>query len=234
MRAAIQRIAVDLRHLIFPEACLICSRELSREEKHLCSFCLHELPRTNMQDYKDEPTPLEKLFWGRIQLEFAYSHLFFQKKGPSQRILFNIKYSHNQMLAEFFGEEIGRTIHSKMDQTGAEALIPIPLHHRKQFIRGYNQSEKLGTGIARTSGIPLMNDLVKRRRFTETQTKKSRFERWGNLNNAFEVSPEIQKFRYIVLVDDVATTGATIEQLVLEIRKVHPTVRFSVVTLALA
>jgi len=234
MLRSIKRISADLRHLVFPDACLSCSCELSREEKHLCTECLTTLPITNMERFEGDATPLEKLFWGRIPLVFAYAHLFFQKKGASQKILFNIKYTNNKHLAVFLGENIGSVLKDSMEKTKVDLLIPVPLHHRKKFIRGYNQSEELGKGISSTSGVNMRTDLILRRRFTETQTKKSRFERWGNLDNAFQVSQDIQSYQHLVLVDDVATTGATIEQLVLEIRKVHPEVQLSVVTLALA
>lgn len=228
------KIILDLKHLIYPEICLSCGNELSHSEKHLCGPCGNELSYTNMNAVSKEENRLEKLFWGRIPLVFGYTHLFFEKKAVSQKVLFRIKYRSDPKLAVFFGGQIGTVLKEHYADNLPDIIIPIPLHHRKKFIRGYNQSEELAKGMEKTSGIPYSDKLVKRRRFTETQTKKSRFERWENLSEAFEVSDTITQHRHLLLVDDVATTGSTIEQVYLTIRAMHPEVRVSVVTLAIA
>jgi len=228
------RILSDLKHLIYPETCLSCDAELSYSEKHLCGLCAVELPYTNLFAVSKEENRLEKLFWGRIPLVFGYTHLFFEKKSSSQKILFRIKYRSDSKLANFFGEQIGQVLTQNYSAQMPDLIIPIPLHHRKKFIRGYNQSEELAKGIEKSSGIPYSENFVRRNRFTETQTKKSRFERWDNLSEAFSVDEKIKQYKHILLVDDVATTGSTIEQVYLTICRIHPEVQVSVVTLAIA
>lgn len=224
----------DLKHLVYPELCLCCGRELSIKETHICIMCSSELLYTNMLNFPDEENEIKKLFYGRIPLIEGYAHLRFLKKSSSQKILFNIKYRSQPQLATYFGNEIGSLISSKWQLNLPEVIIPVPLHHRKEFLRGYNQSAALAQGISETSHITADNNLVKRIKFTETQTKKSRFERWNNLSGVFHVSPKIKNYEHLLLVDDVSTTGSTIEQLYLVIKEKHPEVKISVITLAIA
>lgn len=224
----------DLKHLLYPEVCLSCSAELSSSENHVCTICRDELPYSNMARLSKEDNPTEKLFWGRIPLTLGYSHLVFQKNTASQEVLFRIKYKSDFRLAQYFGEEIGYEIRSNFSHLLPDLIIPVPLHHQKKFIRGYNQSEMLAKGILKSTNIPYSKSIVTRNRHTETQTKKGRFERWNNLQDAFTVHSDIKKYAHIVIVDDVVTTGSTIEQITIAIREVHPDVQISVVTLAIA
>ena len=224
----------DIKHLIFPESCLCCRRELSKSETHLCFQCTSELPLSYLDKIDSEENAVRKLFLGRLPIELAYAHLRFEKGGASRKILFRIKYKSDRQLAVYFGEEIGKKLLPVNQTQLPDVLIPVPLHHRKEFMRGYNQSEALTEGISTSSGIPQNTKLCSRIRFTETQTKKGRFERWSNLDNVFSISPVIKNYAHIAIVDDVLTTGSTVEQLVLAIRTIHPEVRVSVLTLALA
>ena len=224
----------DIKHLIFPESCLCCRRELSKSETHLCFQCTSELPLSYLDKIDSEENAVRKLFLGRLPIELAYAHLRFEKGGASRKILFRIKYKSDRQLAVYFGEEIGKKLLPVNQTQLPDVLIPVPLHHRKEFMRGYNQSEALTEGISTSSGIPQNTKLCSRIRFTETQTKKGRFERWSNLDNVFSISPLIKNYAHIAIVDDVLTTGSTVEQLVLAIRTIHPEVRVSVLTLALA
>jgi len=113
-------------------------------------------------------------------------------------------------------------------------LIPVPLHFKKEFIRGYNQSEVLAKGIAEVLAVPVDIKSIIRNKHTETQTKKSRFQRWENVDSIFEVKPGLNKYKHVVLVDDVITTGSTMEALIQAINKHHPQLEISVVTLAIA
>lgn len=227
-------ILSDIKHLVFPESCLCCRRELSKSETHLCFECKNELPISYLDKIESDDNAVRKLFIGRLPLELAYAHLRFEKDGASRKILFRIKYKSDRQLAVYFGEEIGKKLLQVEQSQLPDILIPVPLHHRKEFMRGYNQSEALSEGISASSGIAQHSKLCTRTRFTETQTKKGRFERWSNLDNVFSISPSIKKYAHIAIVDDVLTTGSTVEQLVLSIQAIHPEVRISVLTLALA
>jgi ComF family protein len=212
---------------------LSCEKELSRFEKHLCSFCEHDLPLTNFHLF-EEATPTDKLFWGRATITKTYSHLFFEKNKTSQTILFNLKYKNKSELGVYFGKKIGENLSLNNDFKMVDAFIPVPLHHKKEFIRGYNQSEVLAIGICEVLNKPMDKTTVQRTKHSVSQTKKSRFQRWDNVNEIFKISDKINDYKHIVLVDDVITTGSTLESIIQAIRKKNPNILISVVTLAVA
>lgn len=227
------KIVSDIENLIFPNECYSCEKELSRFENHLCSFCENDLPLTNFHLFDGE-SPIDKLFWGRVNITNTYSHLFFEKNKTSQTILFNLKYKNKPELGVYFGEKIGENIIKIKGLENIDAIIPVPLHHKKEFIRGYNQSEVLAIGINNILNKILDLKTVQRTKHSASQTKKSRFQRWDNVNEIFKVSEKIKHYKHIVIVDDVITTGSTIESIIHAIRKKNPDILISVVTLAVA
>jgi len=171
------------------------------------------MPETGYHEQKENP--IEKLFWGRIKLERAFAYLFFRKSGIVQNILHELKYNSNQELARFLGIKYAQRIKSTVADISIDSVAAIPLHKSKKRIRGYNQSELFAEGLAEGLGIEDLSSSLKRNIATETQTKKSRIERWQNVENVFElIRPEQFKNRHILIVDDVITTGATIESCV--------------------
>lgn len=223
----------DLGNLIFPSECLSCEKELSRFESYLCSFCENDLPLTNFHLF-EEPTPTDKLFWGRVDITKTYSHLFFEKNKTSQTILFSLKYKNKPELGVYFGKKIGENLKLMSVFNNIDAVIPVPLHHKKEFIRGYNQSEVLALGICEILNKPMDTRTIHRTKHSASQTKKSRFQRWDNVNEIFKINSKINSYKHIVLVDDVVTTGSTLESIIQAIRKKNPTILISVVTLAVA
>ena len=223
----------DLGNLIFPNSCLACEKELSRFENHICSFCEEDLPLTNFHHFT-EATPTDKLFWGRVEVKSTYSHLFFEKNKTSQTVLFNLKYKNKPELGVYFGKKIGEKIKLMPAFSMVDALIPVPLHHKKEFMRGYNQSDVLTIGISEKLNVPMDNTTIKRTKHSASQTKKSRFQRWDNVNEIFKISNKINSYKHIVLVDDVITTGSTLESIIQAIRKKNANILISVVTLAVA
>lgn len=223
----------DLLHLVFPNACLVCAKELSKAENHICSLCDIGLVNTNFQHF-EEPTDMDKLFWGRIKIHKTYSHLFFEKSKAAQDLLFGLKYRNNFPLGVYFGERIGEIINAVPSFNDVDAFIPVPLHPKKKFMRGYNQSEALARGICRSVNGTLDLHSVMRIRPSETQTKKSRFDRWENVNEIFHLNNSIKKYKHVVLVDDVITTGSTIEAMARVLLKENTDILISVVTLAIA
>jgi len=226
-------ILSDLSHLVFPSLCLSCESELAKSESHVCSFCLENLTPTNFHLF-DGASPMDKLFWGRLNVEKTYAHLFFEKHKTSQHVLFNLKYKNNPKLGEYFGREIGRVLKKQTAFNKVDAYIPVPLHPKKQFIRGYNQSEALCKGICEELMGNLDTKTIVRTRHSDSQTKKSRFQRWDNVNDIFRVKDTIQGYKHIVLVDDVITTGSTIEAISKTLLEKNPELSISVVTLAIA
>ncbi len=227
------RIWGEIGHLVFPEQCLVCSTELTVSEKSICSLCENDLALTQFEHFT-EASPMDQLFWGRVSVSKTYAHFYFEKTKASQTLLFRLKYKHKQQLGVHLGQRVGALLHKTTGWKEMDALLPVPLHPRKAFIRGYNQSEAIAKGISETLGVPMQTRWLKRNSFTETQTKKSRFERWENVQSRFRVHKNLETCKHVILVDDVITTGSTLEAIIREIREVHPDLKISIITLAMA
>lgn len=233
-RLSINRLGVisDLEHLLFPKKCLSCEGELTQKEHSICSICTQNFTETNFH-LDLEPTLLDKLFWGRISLHHTYALFFFEKEKTAQKILFQLKYKHNKAVGDYFGGEIAKRLKMHPGFQDVDAFLPVPLHPKKEFARGYNQSEVLAKGIARTLNLPLDTTTVRRVQHGISQTRKSRFERWDSIQTTFDVREKIQSYQHVVLVDDVVTTGSTLEVIARAILEKHPSIKISIVTLAM-
>ncbi len=223
----------DFVDLLFPKVCLSCGSPLQHGERYICTACLSDLPKTYFTSTTDNL--VYDLLQGRIKnLKNAYSFCFFYKKSNIQKILHAIKYSGVKELAF----ELGAYLTYDIKETGfkdVDVIIPVPLHPLKQRLRGYNQSEWFARGIAEVLNKPVDVSSVARTVFTETQTKKSKEERWENVKNIFEVkSPAKLEGKHILLFDDVLTTGSTIESLALAIENSVENFEISVLTFATA
>jgi ComF family protein len=230
---ALRNFWATIAHLIFPRACLACKKELAPSEDHICGFCMGDLSLTYYQDYT-EPTPMDKLFWGRVNVTGTYAHFNFEKNKASQEILFGLKYKNNMQVGVHFGKEIGALISKHPSFHKSSVIVPVPLHSKKQFLRGFNQSEVIARGISETSLIPIDLRLITRNKHSETQTKKGRFDRWDNVSSIFSVSDKIKTIEHVTIVDDVITTGSTVESIIRSLRLKNPALSVSVVTLAIA
>ena len=200
----------DLISLIYPRNCAGCGNSLFRHEDGICNYCYLNLPKTHF--HSDPANSLKSLFNGRADLEVVSSFYIFHKKGTIQKILHAIKYRGSKELAVLIGRWYARDLADHPEIRKSACIIPVPLHPLKYRQRGYNQSEEFGRGLAGELNIPLNTSFLKRTVFTSSQTRKNRFERWENVEDKFEIDP-LQDFKhqYVILVDDVITTGATIE-----------------------
>lgn len=197
-----------LADIVFPNLCVGCNGVLLGAEKQICTTCIKNLPETRFHVHAEND--LEKIFWGRVRLTRAFSFLIFRKKGVVQNILHDLKYGNNPDLGVFLGEMYG----SKLRQAGInfDGVVAVPLHESKQKLRGYNQSDCFAEGLSYSLNCTHMRAVVKRKKATATQTRKTRIQRWDNVEEVFEVwQPERISGKNILLVDDVITTGATIE-----------------------
>jgi ComF family protein len=218
--------------LIYPELCCACQTNLYHQERVLCTKCLYDLPRTNF--HKLEGNPVEQTFWGRVPIERAAAYYFFQKESKYQKLLHQLKY-HNRT---DIGIELGRQYSADLATDEAfkqiDFIIPVPLHTKKQHKRGYNQSEMICKGLSFYLPAILRTDILYRKTFTETQTRKSRYERWENVEDVFGVHQAHElNGKHVLLVDDVVTTGATLEGCA-QVMKKAADVKISIVTLAYA
>lgn len=198
----------DFLALVFPKTCCICKRSLFDFENLLCKICLSQLPVTQYH-LRPEDNDLKTKITGLTNVHRVFSFLRFTKKGMSQRILHELKYKHKPELGNLLGRTYGRVL---LETLGSQwdVVIPVPLHPLKFKKRGYNQSERFAQGLAEVLSASVYLGL-QRVKFTETQTNKSRWQRWENVETVFEVSSELAVVdRKILLVDDVMTTGATL------------------------
>jgi ComF family protein len=205
----LKEITDSFLHLLFPHICSGCGSDILSEESELCMRCIDAMPETNFEKYTNNP--VEKMFWGRLNLENATAQFYFTKESMMQQLMHQFKYKSNKELGLQFGLIMGEQL-LKSGRFGADALIPLPLFPDKERRRGYNQAKVLCDGMAEVMHIPVLNNVVSRPQHTETQTKKGRIERWKNMEGKFIVSnPDAISNKHVLLVDDVITTGATLE-----------------------
>lgn len=201
-----------MRNLIFfffPPCCEVCGCLLVEGEKLICSYCLADMPRTFFTSHEDNP--VARIFWGRIRVIYATAYMHFFKGSRYQSLLHQLKYHGRDdiglYLGQLFGAGLSATVFAK-----ATLITPVPLHPKKQKKRGYNQSEKIAQGMGQALGIPISSGLLYRKEFTGTQTAKGRYERFVNMQDKFGIRPGTMiENKTILLVDDVVTTGATLE-----------------------
>jgi ComF family protein len=199
----------DFAGLFFPELCITCGKRLVTMEKFMCLDCLDDLPKTAF--HNDSGNKIAQLFWGRVTVENATSWLFFRKGSRYQRLVHHLKYKGMKEIGEEMGKLFGFDLRESPFRE-ADLILPVPLHPRKLKQRGYNQSEWIARGIAFSMGLTMHAGLLERVVFTDTQTRKNRFERWQNVEGIFMLSdPLIVMNKHILVVDDVVTTGSTLE-----------------------
>ncbi|MFT3682991.1 MAG: ComF family protein [Ferruginibacter sp.] len=207
---ALSKLTDGLFHLLYPHTCTGCGSDLLSKENMLCARCVASLPHTNYALHTGNP--VEKTFWGRIPLAAASSQFFFAKESLVQHLIHQLKYKGNTDIGNYLGLIMGQTLLNSGRFTTIDALVPLPLYPDKERKRGYNQAAIICKGMSEVMNIPIISNNLLRKRFTETQTKKHRMERWENVEGSFVVKNEAAlKGKHILLVDDVVTTGATLE-----------------------
>ena len=222
----------DFISLLFPRLCYACGNHLTRNESLICTECYILIPRTNYHLQPDNP--VEKLFWGRCKIEKAAAFSIYNRGSRIRNLIHNLKYRGIKDI----GYELGRIYGLSLKESGfaddMDVIVPVPLHASKKRVRGFNQSEVISTGISESTGLPVDSVTLARTSASATQTKKSRYDRWTNVEGIFSLSSmENIKGKHVLLVDDVITTGSTIESCVTELLKTEG-VRVSVVALAMA
>ncbi len=227
-----KKIFDNILSLFYPRLCVGCGDALQHHEEHLCTHCLLHLPETNF--HKEHDNPLKLIFAGRVNVEEVAAYLLYKKGNTVQQILHNLKYKGKKELGAFLGFQYGQLLVAEPRFQTIDYIIPIPLHPKKQRKRGYNQSEWIAKGLSQGMGIPYLTDVLVRTHFTETQTRKSRFNRWENVKEVFQIQNEEKvRGKHLLICDDVLTTGATTEAAIAQLLQIEE-VTVSVITLASA
>ncbi|MDO3640776.1 ComF family protein [Mucilaginibacter sp. L3T2-6] len=200
----------DFVSLLFPELCVACRETLVTGEDLLCAGCRFNLPYTNFHQQPDNI--VARQFWGKIKVEAAYALFYFTKGGKVQNLMHELKYNGQQRVGNLAGNMAGDQLVQNDIFKAIDYIIPVPLHKKRMQRRGYNQSACFAGGLAaKLNGVVELDNLV-RIKATETQTRKSRFARFQNMQEVFTVkNPERLENKHILLVDDVVTTGSTLE-----------------------
>lgn len=220
----------DFISLFFPVICLSCGKSLFRNEDSICTHCLYHLPRTDFHLNNDNP--VAKIFWGRVQIEAATSFFTFSKRSNVQQLIHQLKYKGQKQVGVSIGNWYGHELRKSSVFPKVDLIIPVPLHKKKLKKRGYNQSACFAEGLASGMHIPTDPGILFRSSSSETQTKKSRFFRWKNVEQLFYVKNEqLLRHKHVLLVDDVVTTGATLEACAQALLKVEG-VKVSIATIA--
>ena len=200
----------DAAGLFFPRSCAVCGRALHRHEEVLCTACYYKLPRTGFSLSADNP--VKDIFYGRLPLVSATSFLFFSKGGATQQLIHKLKYKGKREVGLYLGKLFGAALNESPLFRQAEVIVPVPLHPKKEHARGYNQSLLIAEGMALQMPAVVMPDVLVRKSDSATQTKKTRYERWENVKDIFQLKKASRlEGKLVLLVDDVITTGATLE-----------------------
>jgi ComF family protein len=222
----------DFIELIYPSICVGCGNTLWKYENAICTSCDFHLPRTDF--HKEPDNPVSRIFWGRSQIECASAYLFFNKGNTVQQLVHSLKYKGRKDIGIWLGKQYGLNLMNTSPFNTVDYIVPVPLHPKKFIIRGFNQSEQFAFGLSFSMNLPVVTQVLFRQSKSETQTKKNRFLRWQNVEGIFAIN-DYQKFegKHILLVDDVVTTGSTLESCIAALSGIAG-IRISIATIAFA
>ena len=223
-------ILTNLFDLFFPESCINCGDYIQVKGQYLCIFCNSELALTDFSTFPQNG--VETTFRGRLPIEAGTALLFFDKKSMTQKVLHELKYRGRPEIGIFIGRWLAAEMKLSKRFNTLDVVIPVPLHHRKQKRRGYNQVTLFAETIAKELNLMFLPDTLIKKTDNVTQTKRNRFERIWNENSDYDLrDAETLKGRHILLVDDVITSGATMEACSLCLLKVEG-IRLSIASMA--
>jgi len=222
----------DFISLLFPELCAACRESLMANERLICTACRYNLPYTDFHLQPDNIVAQQ--FWGKIKLDGAYALFYFTKGGKIQNVLHQFKYKGVKQIGNLLGNMAGEQLIKNKVFNSADLIIPVPLHKKRMLQRGYNQSACFAEGLSEKLNAVVENNNLVRLTATETQTHKSRFARFENMQEVFMVkNPERLMNKHVLLVDDVITTGSTLEACAVQLLKI-PGLKLSIATIAYA
>jgi ComF family protein len=216
--------------LLYQHNCEGCGTYVLNDNAILCTKCLFELPETGFCNTVNNP--VEKIFFGRLNITNATAAYYFTKDSLLQHLMIELKYRNNKDVGSFLGKQLGYQLQESQRFNDVDVVVPLPLNPRKEKKRGYNQSLIICEGIASVWQKPVLKNVVIRTQFTETQTQQDRIHRWLNMQNVFAIKDTNSlEGKHVLLVDDVITTGATLEACGAAILKI-PGTKLSIATVA--
>lgn len=226
------KILNNIVSAFFPAICLGCNTKLVHQEKHICTHCRHNLPFTSY--HKHSQNPVISSFYGRVLLENATALLHYKKNGIVQQLLHHLKYKEQQGIGTIFGNLLGNDLKNEVSYQSITHVIPVPLHKKRLQKRGYNQVTTFGKQLAIHLNANYMDNVLIKINNTKTQAFKNRADRWMTIQDSFEVKNYEQLDNaHILLVDDIITTGATLEACANALKKI-PNIKISIATMSIA
>ena len=220
----------DFSHLLYPHNCEGCGTDVLNDDAILCTKCLFDLPETNFTNTKNNP--VEKIFYGTLNIIAATAAYYFTKDSLLQHLMIQLKYRNNKDVGFFLGKQLGYQLQESERFNDVDVLVPLPLNPKKEKRRGYNQAMIICEGIASVWQKPVLKNTLIRTQFTETQTQQDRIHRWQNMQHVFAMADKNSlQGKHVLLVDDVITTGATLEACGTTIVNI-PNTQLSIATLA--
>lgn len=228
----LENLLRDFVSLFYPQLCLSCGKNTTPDQDAICISCQFHLPKTGF--HLEKENLFTDRFWGRINIESGTSFYHFTKGGHVQNLIHNLKYKGKSEVGIKLGNLYGKVLKGTPLYSTVDVIIPVPLHPKKELKRGYNQSDMFAKGLADAMGLKWFKNILIRTKMTETQTQKSRLERLENVQDVFKISnPDALKNKHVLIVDDVLTTGATLEACALKVLEI-PDTKVSLATIAFA
>ncbi len=232
MATILKNTFASLSQLFFPLNCECCNNWLSENEEVLCLHCIAALPRTNY--HHDLHNQSQERFVGRVNIQFATSFLYFTKEGMMQHLMHRFKYRNRTNIGKYLGMIFGHELAAGNYLQNIDGIVPVPLHFSKKDRRGYNQSDLIAEGLQESINVPIFSDALIRTKNTESQTHKTRAQRLENVRGVFKATnPQSLQGKHLLLIDDVLTTGSTLESAALTLLSI-PGVSISIATLGIA
>lgn len=224
-RNKVSNIINDINNLLLPMACFGCNARLNGGERYLCTVCRHQLPLTGYTF--NEENPVDRIFYGRINIKKANAFLFFTELGIVKNLIHYLKYKNQEQIGTFLGDWFGARLREENHLPKIDFVIPVPLHKKKLRKRGYNQTALFAQRLAFYLNSVYDDRLLVKTANTKTQTKKNRLNRWQDNRALYEITNQkMLDNATVLLVDDVITTGATMELCASVIKNIPGTVVF--------
>lgn len=203
-------IVREFVHLFFPNCCPVCNDKLLPSEEGVCLQCIHKLPRTN--NYREPGNLAETLLAGRFPFDRVATFCVYSKQGVLPPLIYQLKYNNKREIGFLLGKLFGKDLEGSDFIDSVDWIVPVPLHPRKLEQRGYNQAEIIAQGLSQATSVPVSTGNLVRSIYNPTQTRRTKTQRWENVKGIFDVlQPQLYANKHILLVDDVITTGSTLE-----------------------